>query len=189
MSLPLLGCYAHQGKLLGTIHVACSNIAPRKYPSSSHATAFFHLTPMASPGPPPAIPLKIYQRPGTGALSHPARQGTGWGVSTGWGQPPGHPPSPHRAGGQLAGRSPLTAPRARHCNSYRADAHFFAQGGKTPRDCQAAKLSAKNTIQTHFSLGPLKKRKSEGILVATEITWTKAGEERKGEADRGNEMG
>lgn len=110
MSLPLLGCYAHQGKLFGTIHVACSNIAPRKYPYSSHATAFFHLTPMASPGTPPAIPLKIYQRPGTGALSHLAWQGTGWGVSTGWGQPRGHPPSPHRAGGQLAGRSPLTAP-------------------------------------------------------------------------------
>lgn len=59
------------------VHIACSTIAPRKSPHSSCVTAFFHLTPMISPGTPPAILLNIYKRPGTGALSHPAWQAAG----------------------------------------------------------------------------------------------------------------
>lgn len=66
--------------------------------------------------------------------------------------------------------------------------HIFCSRWQNAQDCQAAKLPAKNTPQTHFRLGSLKKRRSKDILVAMEMTWNEAGEERKGKGHRENEV-
>lgn len=67
--------------------------------------------------------------------------------------------------------------------------HIFHSRWQNAQDCQAAKLSAKNTPQTHFRLGSVGKRKRERILLVMETTWNEAGEERKGRGDRNTAHG
>lgn len=108
-------------------------------------------------------------------------------MQDGLGQPHGHSAPSHRAGTEPPGWPPLTAPQ-HPIVILIGLMHIFQSRWQNAQDCQAAKLSAKNTPQTRFRLGSLKKRKSERILVAMEMTWNEAEEERKGRGHRENEV-
>ena len=173
MSPSLLGCCAHHGNFLGQ---GATFTLPANTPLFQPCDS---LLPLNSHGFP--------RNPSCYTFKHPCRAVHRMGVSAGWGSPTATLPRPTEQVGRWRGAPCPQAP-CTPLSFLSGRCTFFVQGGKTPRGCQAAKLSAKNTAPTQFSLGPLKQRKSERILVAMEMTWTKASGEREGENELGRRL-